>query len=211
MKNFTLLIDNLSFERNTEWLFESISLKLNAGELLQIKGPNGSGKSTLLRILAGLIEPLSGSVFWQDQCILQDRAEYHKYLQYIGHQNGVRLTLTVYENVQLSLALNSKKCTSKDIKAAIEKVGLGHFIYNQCQFLSAGQVRRVGLARLLLNPSPLWILDEPLTALDLEGQLLLNQTFDVHLKNGGLIIAATHQALTTSQSIQILKLGKNHA
>jgi heme exporter protein A len=203
-----LNVDDLAFERNYELLFSDISFALQKGELLQVKGANGSGKSTLLRILAGFIEPHAGAVLWKNQSIFQERASYQEQLRYVGHQNGVKHILTVYENVQLSSALCSKRLEKQQIQTVIERVGLSHLMYNQAQHLSAGQLRRLGLARLLLNPASLWILDEPTTALDTDGQQLLADIFNEHLDQGGMVIVATHQSLLLTRDVKTILLGE---
>lgn len=207
----TLIIDKVAFERNQQILFTDVNEILESGDCLQIKGANGSGKSTLLRILAGLIEPQTGQVLWQQQSIFDNRDTYQQQLNYLGHQNGHRTNLTVLENLELSLALANQKKDKSSIKDAIKKVGLGKFENTFIHKLSAGQSRRVGLARLVLNPTPLWILDEPTTALDIEGHHILTTILNQYLENNGICIIATHQHLTLTGKEKILTLENKHA
>jgi heme exporter protein A len=183
----------LLFERNNQVLFSELNITLHQGECLQVQGANGSGKSTLLRILAGLIEPVSGDVLWNHQSIFKQRENYQQQLQYLGHQNGMKRYLTVLENLQFSSALNMAKSDCQQIKSVIKHVGLDHLLKAKAFTLSAGQARRLSLAKILLNPALLWILDEPLTALDTEGKQLFADILNQHLVNGGMVIAATHQ------------------
>lgn len=200
-----LAIRDLAFERNNQFLFRDLSASLHSGELLQIRGTNGSGKSTLLRIVAGLLESQSGTVTWQNQPINPHQ------LHYIGHQNSLRHNLTVYENLKLQSALTTKSITQSQLETAIRQVGLAQVMHSQALHLSAGQSRRFCLARLLLTPMPLWILDEPATALDANGQQLLTELLHVHLANGGIAMLATHQPLPLSCTIKTILLGEQHA
>lgn len=202
-----LIIDNLAFERNYQFLFSQINCVLNSGEILQVCGANGSGKSTLLRMLAGFIEPHTGTVLWQEKSIFRHRDTYQQYLHYVGHLNGTKPNLTVHENLQLNAALTNNKINSLHLKTTLQKMGLTHAIHTQAQYLSAGQLRRLSLARLLLNPTPLWILDEPMTTLDTEGQELLCDLLKQHLTNNGMAILATHQNLLLNRTMKVIHLG----
>ena len=199
-------IDDLAFERNNRFLFSNINCSLQAGELLQIRGANGSGKSTLLRILAGYIEPQTGKILWQGQSITEQRDTYQQQLHYVGHQNGVKPNLTVYENLQLNCALIGIPAAPAHLYKIIERIGLINA--TQTSQLSAGQTRRLALARLLLQPAPLWILDEPTTALDSQAQEFLLTILNEHLKNNGIAIVATHQDLSLTAKIITLR-GQN--
>lgn len=205
-----ITINNLAFERNNQILFEKINCSLSAGELLQLRGANGSGKSTLLRIIAGFIEPQHGDVLWDEKSIFIYRDHYQQHLNYIGHQNGIKLNLTVQENLQLYASLASITVDKQAIKSAIKKMGLAHLIHTQTQHLSAGQLRRLSLAKLLLNRNSLWILDEPTTALDSEGQALLTELLDEHLGKKGCAIIATHHNLDLKHEMKMIWLGDQH-
>lgn len=198
-----LTIENLSFERNNQLLFSQLNFAVKTGELLQIKGANGSGKSTLLRILAGFIEPQSGTVRWQDRCIFAERDLYQNQLHYLGHQNGIKPYLTVYENLRLHCALTDNHFNSSKFQEVIKRMGLRNLIDTQIIHLSAGQARRVALARLLLTSAAIWILDEPVTALDSEGQDCFITLLNQHLSDAGIAIISTHQNLQTKSDLTI--------
>ena len=202
----SIVINNLAFERNYHFLFNEINSSLNPGELLQVRGANGSGKSTLLRILAGYIEPHAGNILWQNKCIFKQRDQYQQQIQYLGHQNGLKPNLTVYENLQLNFALINQKPDSLKISAALKKVDLYHLQHKQIQYLSAGQARRLALSRLLLRDAPLWILDEPTTALDIHGQQLFADLLQQHLAADGMIVLTAHHELTYLNKIKTLEL-----
>lgn len=202
----TLSIQHLSFERNQRPLFNNINCELQAGECLQIRGANGSGKSTFLRILAGFIEPQQGSVKWRGENIYQSHDGYRHEIHFLGHQSGVKLNLTVWENLKLFCVLTAKAYDKKILQNAIQKVGLQRFADTPASQLSAGQLRRVALARLVLNAKPLWLLDEPLTALDKEGQEVLNNLLKEHLEMGGMVVVATHHPVDLTQHDKIIDL-----
>lgn len=210
MKLVQLTLSKLGFERNNQTLFKEINCTLESGELLQIRGTNGSGKSTLLRIIAGFLEPQAGNVLWQGHPISRQRNTYQENLHYIGHQNGIKPSLTVEENLQLSCALAAINSIPQELKKITEKIGLKRFLQKQAMHLSAGQTRRLSLARLLLNTNPIWILDEPTTALDAEGQKLLADLLNEHLAVGGIAIVATHQPLQLQQPMKMIWLGENN-
>lgn len=201
-----LSLKNLSFERNEKFILHNVNLELGAGELLHVQGANGSGKSTLLRILSGLIEPTTGHVLWQDKCISQQLNEYQQKLHYVGHRNGIKSNLTVLENLHLSSTLLVEKSKQPELLVILKKMGLSLLANTEARYLSAGQSRRLALARLTFNDSPLWILDEPMTALDMNGQLVLMQLLNQHLTKGGIAIVATHQTLSVAHPVKMISL-----
>jgi heme exporter protein A len=206
-----LVIQNLGFERNNIPLLDQINSTANAGELLQVRGANGCGKSTLLRLLAGYLEPHSGAIFWQNQSITEQCDTYQQHIHYVGHRNGIKPILTVTENLKLLCALNQIPFHAATIKTVLTKMGLQHAADKQACHLSAGQLRRLALARLSLNRSKIWILDEPTTALDTTGQAVLTDLLTEHLTDGGLAIIATHHDLDLSYPVKTLLLGAKHA
>lgn len=184
----TLHVQHLSFERNYQTLFSDIGFELRAGELLQVCGDNGCGKSTLLRLLAGLLFTENGKILWQAQSIFADLKTYQTQLNYLGHQNGLKLYLTVAENIQWFASLQKTFAKDHDLFLSFKKNNL---VMN----LSAGQKRRLALTRLLINPSKLWILDEPTTALDQAGQDLFFTLLEKHLAVGGMTVLTSHHTL----------------
>jgi len=199
-----LTLHNLAFERNQYKVFNPVNANLKKGEVLQIRGDNGSGKSTLLRLLTGLLEPHHGAILWENQSIAGQKDYYQQQLQYIGHQNGIKSYLTVFENLTLQSVLAAKPTTPAAIHLILEKINLKHAMHTQAFYLSAGQLRRLSLAKLLLYSTPLWILDEPTTALDWEGQQFLMTLLTDHLSQGGMAVVATHQSLPlTGNTLQV--------
>lgn len=200
-----LQAENLSCIRQDRVLFSGLSLKLNAGQLLQILGKNGAGKSSLLRILAGLAAPDDGQLYYQAKPLAQSLPAYCSNLCYIGHQSGVHEQLTALENLRFWRAASSLQ--AGDDWALLAQLGLAGLEDVPCRMLSAGQQRRVSLARLWLTPARIWILDEPFTALDQSAIGLLQQHLLDHLNRGGAIILTTHQSLTLQfQSLVQLEL-----
>lgn len=190
-----LEVINLSCVRDERTLFSALSFGVAAGDIVQIEGPNGAGKTSLLRLLAGLSRPESGVIHWQGAAITQQRDRWHRDLLYIGHHAGVKAVLTPLEN----LAFFHAECRQEQHFSALESVDLLGYEEVPVAQLSAGQQRRVALARLWLSQAPLWILDEPLTAIDKSGVEKLMMHFTQHADNGGMVILTTHQDLPQRQ------------
>lgn len=185
----------LACERDWRMLFENLELRLAAGDMLQISGPNGSGKTSLLRLLAGLMQPTSGEVRLNGQPLTQQRTELARNLLWIGHAAGIKDLLTPEENLTWLCALH-RPAERDAILQALESVGLRGFEDVPCHTLSAGQQRRVALARLYLAGPPLWVLDEPFTALDKQGVAQLEEHLAKHCEQGGMVVLTTHHTLT---------------
>jgi heme exporter protein A len=184
--------------RNDVVLFSDLGFRLDGGEILQIQGPNGSGKTSLLRILCGLVMPDDGEILWDGKNIHDHRHDYFKEMSYIGHVNGIKMELTALENLAIAGALS---VTEKNISPhkALEKMGLAEYENTPAQKLSSGQRRRLALARLLVTDTRLWILDEPLTALDDYGRQLMRDMISAHAANNGITVLATHDPLNYQQ------------
>jgi heme exporter protein A len=185
----------LTCVRQDRCLFEDLSFSLKTGEILQVEGPNGAGKSSLLRILAGFLHADSGQLLWQQQAIKKDPEAFLSELLFIGHKAGINPYLSALENVNfwLQLHVDNNDVNVFELLGRLGLVGLEDIPVSQ---LSAGQQRKVALARLWLTQARLWILDEPFTAIDKKGVRGLQKRFAQHLSTGGMIILTTHQDLT---------------
>ncbi|CNH60897.1 cytochrome c biogenesis heme-transporting ATPase CcmA [Yersinia mollaretii] len=197
---------DLTCIRDERRLFQRLSFCISAGEIVQVEGQNGAGKTSLLRILAGLADADEGQVNWQGENIRRDRARYHQDLLYLGHQPGIKSVLTPFENLAFYQSV-FQKVDSAAIWQALALVGLVGYEDLPVSQLSAGQQRRVALARLWLSQSPLWILDEPLTAIDKQGVGTLLALFVEHAAKGGMVLLTTHQDLdAVGQQVRKIRL-----
>lgn len=190
-----LRAEGLECLRGDNLLFEELNLALQGGQLLQIEGANGSGKTSLLRILAGLSRASAGAVFWQGFDIQERRADYFSAMAYLGHALGIKGELSALENLKIALALSGVAYTPETLYDALARTGLEGREDIPARALSAGQKQRVAMARLLACPARLWIMDEPYTALDVDGVALLRALLETHLSNGGLVVLTSHQAV----------------
>ena len=181
-----LIADQLELIRNERRLFSDVSFTLDAGQALVLTGPNGSGKSSLLRACLGLLPFNRGTIQFEKS----DERHFAEQCHYIGHQDGLKTSLTAAENLGFwSRMLSERRVTPKE---ALQQLHQGHIANVPVAYLSAGQRRRVALARLLVAQRPLWMLDEPTTALDAATQAVFATICSTHLAQGGLILAATH-------------------
>lgn len=198
MSNKSLLSgQKLTCIREDRILFEDLDFDIKPGSIVQVEGPNGAGKTSLLRILAGLSQPYSGNVQFNEQNIENCREEFLHQLCYIGHLPGVKGELTAEENLAFNLALHGYD--ESVAEETLAKVNLLGFEDANASNLSAGQHRRIALARLWQNNSKIWILDEPFTAIDKAGVKKLEKLFLAHAAQGGCVILTTHQDLSIPQ------------
>lgn len=190
-----LEIRSLACSRGPARLFKDVSFALAAGELVALRGPNGSGKTTMLRCVAGLTRPDAGEVLWDGAPARAGSQAFHAELLFAGHLPGIKDDLSAEENVEFALRLRGQPAVPGAIRAALAEVGLERRRMLPARRLSAGQRRRIGLARLALDTAALWLLDEPLTALDDAGQHYLAGLLGGHVARGGLALVATHHDL----------------
>ena len=203
-----LEVADLACQRGDRLLFSGLSFSLEAGTLLHVRGHNGSGKTTLLRTLCGLLTPDAGDIFWNGEQVRRLGEDFHRDTLYFGHLNGIKGDLTAIENLRVAAILDGDQVSEDDILDALEEMGLAGFEDLPTKVLSQGQKKRVALARLLLSRAPLWILDEPFTALDVDAVDRLQLLIAEHVAQEGLVILTTHQEVPlTSGQIRRLHLG----
>ena len=202
---------NLAARRGEDLIFEGLSFGLEAGQALVLTGKNGSGKSTLLRVVAGLLRQERGTVSFTDS-----HGDTHKRVgeisHYLGHRNAMKSELTVAENLEFwRRFLGQMYGPSVSIDEAAAAVGLEGITHLPFGYLSAGQQRRFAFAKLLIAYRPVWILDEPTAALDTTGDRLFAELIEAHRRNGGIVLAATHQPLGLEGVQELRMTGFAHA
>ncbi|MHB1103970.1 MAG: heme ABC exporter ATP-binding protein CcmA [Devosia sp.] len=185
-----LQVSGLCCRRGERLLVDGLDFEVEPGEIVLLRGPNGAGKTTLLLALAGIIRPTTGTIAITGGEGPEGASDLH----FLGHLSAVKARLTVMENLRFWADLNGGDRAL--IAPALQAVGLAHIETLAAGYLSAGQTRRLALARLLVADRPVWLMDEPTTALDREGELLAGRLIDAHLLRGGLVVAATHHDLT---------------
>lgn len=195
-----LTIENLSFERNDLPVFSQLAASWPEASLVQVLGQNGAGKTTLLRLIAGILMPSTGEITWRGHNMMSYEAQ--RNLLYLGHEVGVDYSLSARENLHWYFDLHGhkgvegEKAADKhfDPDALLAQLGMKGYGDTLCQHMSAGQRRRVALARLFISEARLWVLDEPFTSIDKEGVEALSSCIQQHVDSGGLVILSSHQA-----------------
>lgn len=206
--NEMLSVHGLGCTRGERELFTGMNFALHQGEALLIQGGNGQGKTSLLRLLTGLAQPADGEVRWRGQALDKASEDYHREMAYIGHLNGIKDDLTPIENLRLASQLAGRRLDETQAQIRLNQLGLARCLDLPCRVLSFGQRRRVALASLLCTDALLWILDEPLTGLDVHGVALLEELLKAHLDNGGMAVLTTHQPLSLEgANIRTLRVG----
>lgn len=189
-------VRDLGFDYPLKPLLHGVRFTLLPGNLLHVQGGNGAGKTTLLKLLAGLLLPTEGSIFYGGQDIQDDRAAYQQSFGFVGHKTGVSRLLTVQEQVRFDRDFFGLECPIDEVLASFALDGLGDI---PCGLLSVGQRRRVGLLRLFFSSAPLWLLDEPFVGLDKDATALFMGYVKKHLAEQGMVIMTSHQTLPFSK------------
>lgn len=198
---------NLKCLRGDRCLFEHVAFRIEAGGCLIVQGENGSGKTSLLRMIVGLTPADDGALHWQGRSIRSLSDEYRKQLLYCGHHHGLKEELSAMENLMFSTAVSGEPVSASAAQDALRQVGLLGRERQPVRTLSQGQKRRVSLSRLLLQKRPLWVLDEPLAALDTQAASWLEKTIGRHLDSGGIAVVTTHQDTKLKRTAQVIQVG----
>jgi heme exporter protein A len=180
--------------RGEKHLLRGVSFVLSSGELLQVVGPNGVGKTSLLRCVAGLLPTESGDIVWRGRQVREAIDDFHQHLAYLAHVNGLKGDLTALENLRYGVGVK-REVTTDELRETLQLLQIAQCADLPVRALSAGQKRRVALARIMLTRAALWILDEPITNLDAAGIALFESRIADHMRTGGMILTAAHQLL----------------
>ena len=183
--------ENLTLIRGERCLFQDLSFALESGNLLILEGRNGCGKTSLIRAIAGMLSLEEGTVYWDDEPVEKVRQGFHGSLVWLAHRTGLKGDLTLVENLGFERSLRAH--FDRDPEEIYERLGIARLKKLILRSLSAGQQRRVALARMLLADVPLWFMDEPFTNLDREGRVLVMELVEEHCSNGGMCVMAAHQ------------------
>jgi heme exporter protein A len=202
--------DGLNVEKVHVWrgdrhVLQGVSVEVRPRELLHVSGPNGTGKTTLLRVISGLLRPEQGSVSWLGKSIITTRSAYQAALAYAAHEPALKADLTVLENLHFAVGLK-REATPAELQAALERTGVAGCAQLPARVLSAGQRRRVSLARVFAMRAPLWLLDEPYANLDAAGSELVSGLLQEHVEGGGLALVVAHRDLSLRCSVRRLDL-----
>lgn len=200
-----LQVSDLTVIRSDLPVFDPVSFELQSGQSLQIRGANGSGKTTLLRALCGLNNGHEGAVSWNQASIFENQLDFYRQLLYIGHSLGLKPKLTAEQNLNFYRELRFT-ANSELVIEALNKLGIGAYSDEYVARLSAGQKRRVALSRIISEPVALWVLDEPMVALDIDGQKWLETMCNQHLERGGILVITSHQPISGISGLRELSL-----
>ena len=205
MPDGCLEVEDLHLWRGDRHVLRGVGFRVTRGECLQVTGANGSGKTSLLRTLCGLMYPEEGRVLWEGQDVRRDLPGFHAALAYLGHEPPLKAELTTRENLRYWIGVR-QRLSVRALDGALERVGASSWCDRLVRTLSAGQKRRAALAGLVLLMVPLWLLDEPTTNLDTEGQQLVGTLIAEQLARGGLVVAAVHHELPSGLAARRLEL-----
>jgi len=199
-----LSASELTLFRGERCLFKHLSFALNPGELLLLEGRNGTGKTSLMRAIAGLIEFEDGDILWEGKPVRTNRQSFYGSLVWMQHRVGFKADLTLVENLRFETHLRAQ--SGEDFEEVLKRLDIDRLKRLPIRSLSAGQQRRVALARMLLSRVPLWLMDEPFTNLDREGRALVMNLTTEHLDRGGMCIMAAHQDVEIGGNVQKIVL-----
>lgn len=187
-----LLINNLSFFRDENLIFENLNLSLGNGQITQLRGKNGSGKTTFLKVILNLLSSKTGEIFWEGQNINKNIFNFYNQITYIADHNTSSRKLSVLDNINFWKGLSSSNLNNDETLLLLETFNLKKYLNTETMYLSSGEVKKLELLRLILEQKKIWILDEPYNHLDDSSIEILNQTFVDHTNNDGIILFASH-------------------
>jgi heme exporter protein A len=200
-----LSVEKIHVWRGERHVLQGVSTRISRGELLHVPGPNGTGKTTLLRVVSGLLRPEQGSVTWLGLSIASHRAEYQAALAYAAHEPALKGDLTALENLRFTVGLK-RRARPEELRDALERTGVGACADLPARVLSAGQRRRVSLARVVAMQASIWLLDEPYANLDAAGSELVSRLLQAHVTSGGLAMVVAHRELALACNVRRLEL-----
>jgi heme exporter protein A len=200
-----LCVEKVHVWRGDRHVLRGVSLDVHPGELMHVSGPNGTGKTTLLRVVSGLLRPEKGSVAWQGRSIVATAAEYQGALAYASHEPALKSDLTALENLRFTVGLK-RRVTVAELRSSLERTGVANCADLPARVLSAGQRRRVAMARVLAFRADLWLLDEPYANLDGSGSSLLSALLAEHVGQGGVALVVAHHDLNVAVQTRQLEL-----
>jgi heme exporter protein A len=200
-----LCVEKVHVWRGDRHVLRGVSLEVHPGELMHVSGPNGTGKTTLLRVVSGLLRPEKGSIAWQGRSIAATAAEYQSALAYASHEPALKSDLTALENLRFTVGLK-RRVTAAELRSSLERTGVANCADLPARVLSAGQRRRVAMARVLAFRADLWLLDEPYTNLDGSGSSLLSALLAEHVGQGGVALVVAHHELNVAVQTRRLEL-----
>ena len=200
-----LLINNLSFFRNDNLIFENLNLSLGNGQIIQLSGKNGSGKTTFLKVILNILESKTGEIFWEGQNVNKNIFNFYNQITYIADYNTSARKLSVLENIKFWKGLSSSNISEDETFSLLETFNLKKYLNTETMYLSSGEVKKLELLRLILEQKKIWILDEPYNHLDDSSIDILNQTFVDHTNNDGIILFASHYNPAVN-NLEILEL-----
>jgi heme exporter protein A len=201
----SLAVEKVHVWRGDRHVLQGVSVEVSPRQLLHVSGPNGTGKTTLLRVISGLLRPEHGSVTWLGRSIIRYRSEYQAALAYCAHEPALKGDLTALENLRFTVGLR-RRLAKEELRLALERTGVAACGDLPARVLSAGQRRRVSLARVLAMKAPLWLLDEPYANLDTAGSELVSQLLEEHVEAGGIALVVAHRDLALNCPVRRLEL-----